>query len=85
MKAITKYAFKSKKTQNYFVWEELCDDGWGKYFDSLTEKEFLNAEMPSLFSELETTFSRNFNGHTPEEVELVKVKIAIKIEKGKTC
>ena len=69
------YVAKSKKSGNYFKFEQYDEDGYGKYEDSISKFDFSQGEMPHFFiqDQVERRMFTEFKDHAPEDVTFVKV------------
>lgn len=70
------YVVKSKKSGNYFQFEQYYDDGWGEYVDYhskwykgklWSERDYKNIQSGALCI-------CDFNGHTKDELEWVRIE-----------
>ena len=80
-------ALRSKKNGHFFVWRELCEDGWGEHEATLSEKFIGEDEQPAYFSGY-ALLEENKHGspwctlkdHTPDEVEVVIFELMMERE-----
>jgi len=74
--------FRSKKTGRFFKFEEYCDDGYGKYRDSVSTYAFhenrSEIELPDLFPvDTSCRCFYKFTEHNKDEIEEVMVTITM--------
>ena len=63
---------RSTRTHRWFQWVQYCDDGWGKYEDSIYAPDA--DDLPTFFARGEPLW-REFRDHIHAEVEFVPVTI----------
>ena len=74
MKTLKGFVFRSKKSGNYFRFEEYCDDGYGKYEDHISLDHFSGGaeSMPTVFGTDELPIP-GFADHDRSEIEAVPI------------
>ena len=73
----TGFVFRSKKSGDYFRFEEYCEDGYGKYEDTISLKYFSGGDsLPTIFSTDQFPIYV-FKDHLPADVEAIPITISI--------
>jgi hypothetical protein len=82
MKTFDLFAIRSKISKDYFVFEKMCDDGYGAYRDTICDNDIKDGELPTLFSKKMALLLINemkclFDNHDQKHLEIVSFQILV--------